>query len=212
MSGADREPFGGYGIAIRTFWIDGTNFLSARRWSKESTYNSTESNFSTYLSGKAITTDSVSVIGGSERVREFGLSIESDEDAKQSWQWHKANDVGSYDGNAPELRAKRRINEVLEEAPPTATLFLVEADRETGIQRQWNIECKIPRPVLQHFERELLAEQTKRIQIGIRWVFGLILDEHAPLSVPTTWGLFRISDQVEPLYGHVTSLNWHLGS
>src|SRR5262245_43075084 len=46
--------------------------------------------------------------------------------------------------------------------------------------------------------------------MGIKWEGGLVRDEHAPPSLPTSWGLFTIAKNPEPLHGHVESISWRV--
>ena len=50
------------------------------------------------------------------------------------------------------------------------------------------------------------------MDIGIKWVAGLVEDDHTPPAFPTTWGLYKMSEDKspEPLYGHVISVGWKL--
>ena len=101
---------------------------------------------------------------------------------------------------------------MLDENPPTATLFWYEADWEVGIKEGWVIECTIPTEVRDQLVQDLLTGRANEISVGIKWKGGLVYDKHAPPSVPTTWGLFRTEadSSPEPLQGQVESLTWEL--
>jgi hypothetical protein len=129
----------------------------------------------------------------SQETKEFALTIRSDESAKRDWEWHKANDVDRNDGSTPELRLIGLIKEKLSEAPPTAILSFTPEDWEFGNKAEWWIECKVPPAVLNQLESEIIAQRARDLHVGITWVAGLVNDEHAPPSIPTTWGLFAIS-------------------
>lgn len=214
MTDTETKPFGGYGFAIRTFWIKGRDLVVARRWKREWLIDpSAGARFSTSITGKAVSEkDSVCVIGKDRETKEFDLTIRSDETAQQEWEWHKANDIHENDGNTPELRVSGRISEVLGKTPPTATLFVFDDDSEIGSKGGWSIECAVPPPVLARLETEVLAQRASDIYIGIEWTAGLVRDEHAPPSFPTSWGLFTINERhgPEPLRGHIKLIGWRV--
>jgi hypothetical protein len=112
MTDAEAKPFGGYGFAIRTFWIKGRDLVVARRWERERLIEpSAGSRFSTSITGNAVSEkDSVDVIGKARETKEFSLTIRSDETAKQEWEWHKAHDIYENNGTTPELRLSSRAN------------------------------------------------------------------------------------------------------
>jgi hypothetical protein len=216
MTDTETKPFGGYGFAIRTFWISGRDLVVSRRWDREWLVEpNAEARFSTSITGKAISEkDSVCVIGKDGETREFDLTIRSDETAKREWEWHKANHNAIYtnDGTTPELRVSGRISELLSEKPPTATLFVTADDWEIGIKGGWSIECAVPPSVLAQLEAEVLAQRARDLYIGIEWAAGLVRDERAPPSFPTSWGLFTINGRYgpEPLRGHVKLIGWRV--
>ncbi len=214
MPDTETKPFGGFGFAIRTFWINGTDLSVSRRWERRRLMDPEAGDrFSTSIAGKALSEkDSVCVIGKDGDVKEFDLTIRSDEAAKQEWEWHQANDIYEYDGSTPELRVKARINEILSETPPTATLFVTDDDWEIGSKGGWSIECAVPPSVLARLEAELLAQRVHEIYMGIEWAAGLVRDEHAPPSFPTAWGLFSVPEGYgpEPLRGHVKFIGWRV--
>jgi hypothetical protein len=61
-------------------------------------------------------------------------------------------------------------------------------------------------------EADLLAQRTHELYLGIEWQFGLVRDEYAPPSVPTSWGLFTRGEEPEPLHGHVGSIRWSVSN
>jgi hypothetical protein len=212
MTNTEAKPFGGYGFAIRTFWIKASDLVVARRWEREWLIEpSTGSKFSTSITGRAVSEkDSVCVIGKDRETKEFDLTIRSDETAKQEWEWHKANDISENDGTTPELRVSGRISEVLGKTPSTATLFVTDDDWEIGSKGGWSIECAVPPSVLAQLEAEVLAQRASNVYIGIEWTAGLVRDKHAPPSFPTSWGLFTINERhgPEPLRGHTKLIGW----
>jgi hypothetical protein len=214
MTDTETKPFGGYGFAIRTFWISGTDLVVSRRWEREWLIEpNAVARFSTSITGKAVSEkDSVCVIGKDRETREFDLTIRSDETAKREWEWHKANDIYENDGTTPELRVSGRISEILSETPPTATLFVTTDDWEIGSKGGWSIECAVPPSVLTQLEAEVLAQRARDLYMGIEWAAGLVRDEHAPPSFPTSWGLFTINERhgPEPLRGHVKLIGWRV--
>jgi hypothetical protein len=214
MTDTEAKPFGGYGFAIRTFWIKGRDLVVARRWEREWQIEpSTGSRFSTSITGKAVSEkDSVRVIGKDRETMEFDLTIRSDETAKQEWEWRKAHDIYEHDGTTPELRLSAKVSELLGKAPPTATLLVTDDDWEIGSKGGWSIECAVPPPVLAQLEAEVLGQRASDVYIGIEWTAGLVRDEHAPPSFPTSWGLFTINERhgPEPLRGHIKLIGWHV--
>ena len=48
------------------------------------------------------------------------------------------------------------------------------------------------------------------VGFAVSWVVGLVEDPFAQFGQPTTWGLFKLSENElpEPLYGHVERLDW----
>lgn len=214
MTSAETKPFEGYGFAIRTFWIKGTDLSVSRRWEREWIIDPNGgARFSISIAGKAVSEkDSVCVIGGDRETKEFDLTIKSDENAAREWEWHKAHDIYENNGTAPELRISDRIGEALSKTPPTATLYVTEDDWEIGSKGGWSIECAVPSTVLAQLETEVLAQRVRDLYIGVEWVAGLVRDEHAPPSVPTSWGLMTIDERHGPesLRGYVKLIGWRV--
>jgi hypothetical protein len=215
MTDTDTKPFGGYGFAIRTFWIEGTDLTVSRRWRREEYGIGGGDRFSTSIEGKAVSEkDDVCVIGKSDReTKEFALTIKSDEHAKQEWDHSSSIEAlvaGGDKSSTPELRVKFHAFETFSKNSPTATLFVMDDDWEIGSKGGWSIECAIPSSVLAQFEAELLVQRVHKLFIGIEWKGGLVRDEHAPPSVPTSWGLFTIAETPEPLRGYVNSIGWRV--
>src|SRR4051812_30664291 len=155
MTDTETEAFGGYGLAIRTFWIKGTDLKVSRRWTnRESNWDTHDERFSTFISATATSEkDTVRVIGaGDHETTEFHLSIKSDEYAAEEWKLISRLE-GAIDGTIPEIRLRARIREMLTENPPTATLFATDDDWEIGIRRGWSMECAVPPSVLAQFGR-----------------------------------------------------------
>jgi hypothetical protein len=232
MTGTETNPFGGYRVAIRTFYMKGRDLSVVRSWSQRNSLDdpNADCGLSTAVTGKAASEDSVCVIGqyratapdttaklASDRgnrdadrmTQEFLLTIRSDESAKHDWEWFKANDVQKNDGNTPELQLIRSMKEKLNKTPPTASLSFTSEDWELGNKACWWIECKVPPSVLKELESEIIAQRARDLHIGVSWVAGLVDDEHAPPSIPVTWGLFAIDKWPEPLRGHLTYIEWH---
>jgi hypothetical protein len=61
MTDAETKPFGGYGVAIRTFWMKGRDLAVFRGWSQRESLDdpNTDRRFSTTITGKAVSEDSV---------------------------------------------------------------------------------------------------------------------------------------------------------
>jgi hypothetical protein len=217
--GSVPEPLGGFGIAIRTCWVVGSNLSVGRGWRSKDTLDlHSPPQFRTSIFGKGILeVDSICVIGSRDpSVREFDLTLKTDETAAKDWTTSKENwsVVIPHGDRTPEERLRRRIFEQLDERAPTAIMLPpVKDDPELGIKDQnWSMEIMLPADVVRQLEDDLLANRTGRIVLGIRWVGGLVLDEHAPPAFPTRWGLFRATETAypEPLRGHVELIRWHL--
>jgi hypothetical protein len=208
-----QDAYGGYGFAIRTFWIDVSDLHLHSYWSRESLITH-KPEFSNFVSGKAVSKDRVRVIGRESVINEFDFTLRVDTDAKNSWEWHKAHDVLAYTDHSkykPEhVRLKKLINERLDADPPTAALFTYEDDWEIGTKAGWSIECMVPPEVLAKLTCEIATKTVDTISIGVTWTAGLVYDEHAPPSFPTVWGLFCLEENRSPesLQGHVSSIKW----
>jgi len=208
-----QDAYGGYGFALRTFWFEVTDLRLHRSWTREFPYIDKPS-FSSVVNGRAVSKDSVGVIGREGAVKEFNFSLMVDTDAKDYWEWNKAHDVLTYTDHSkfkPEhIRIKKLIGERLDKNPPTAVLFTDDDDWEVGTKACWSIECKVPREVFDKIEEELAMKTVGPITIGVKWVAGLVRDEHCPPSLPTTWGLFCLEENrlPESLRGHVSKIGW----
>ncbi|MDD3936165.1 hypothetical protein [Rhodoferax sp.] len=209
------DDFGGFGFAMRTFWIEAKDLKVGREWMRSQLGSGGSPKFTSRIHGVAVSEkDGVCVIGGKEIRHEFDFTLNVDTDATKAWEWHKANSVTDLRINEKTsgeiVRILKLIDERLDKDPPTATLFTYEDDWEIGIKAGWGIECEIPQEVYTKIEEELSAGLIQSVRLGIKWEAGLVFDVHAPPSFPTNWGMFRIADDKspEPLQGHVTSVGW----
>ncbi len=207
-----KEPFEGFGFTGRYFYVEVTNLAVRRYWSGESGNGEKAAKVSIYIHGKGfLETDSVCIIGSDERSREFSVTLRSDEFVREEWKENKGNEevVTPHGDSTPELRIRKRIFDELDKTAPTAILYFVEEDWEVGLKSGWGMECKLPLVVLRQIEEDLIANKTQNITLAIKWEAGLIQNEHAPPSVPTTWGLFKIDKRggPEPLRGHASSFS-----
>ncbi len=212
--GESTESFGGFGFAIRTFWLKATELRIGRTWFREDNEDGA-AKFDFNIGGKARSRDAVVIIGETKSTTDFHFFLNADDPAK-SWarvrEVYIAVDDHFEDKSTPERRLRKHLYGELDQAPPTATLLSLEADRELGIEEGWVIECTIPREVRDQLVQDILARKANEISVGIKWLGGLVRDKHAPPSVTTTWGLFRTEadSSPEPLQGHVESLTWEL--
>jgi hypothetical protein len=89
MTDTETKPFGGYGFAIRTFWISGTDLVVSRRWEREWLIEpNAVARFSTSITGKAISEkDRVCVIG---KDREPKFTAEPDRQEQSSFATHSS--------------------------------------------------------------------------------------------------------------------------
>jgi len=215
---SEKPPFGGFHFTSRHFYVTATNLSISRGWSHSPLIGSKAgSEFSVSIMATAVGThDDVCIIGSFgmfKHSKEFQLRITSDTKAKDRWERLAALDILiDKEDDTPERRIKNRIREILKESPPTATLFLLEQDKESDIDESWNLECQIPEGVLEQLLTDIAAGQADTVAIGIEWTAGLVRDEYTPYNYPTTWGMFRLSAEAapEPLHGHVSVFNWRL--
>ncbi len=209
------DAFGGFGLAIRTFWIKAKDLKVGRVWAKDQLGSGGPGKFTSRIHGVAVSEkDGVCVIGDKKIMHEFALTLNVDTDVSTAWERYKASSVTKFRINektpAEIVGLLKFIDERLSEDPPTATLFNYEDDWEIGIKGGWEISCMIPTEVYDKIEEELRAGLIQSVTLGIDWEAGLVFDKHAPPSFPTNWGMFRIADDEtpEPLQGHVTSVRW----
>jgi hypothetical protein len=213
---SSAKPFGGYGFAIRTFWVVGSDLIVARRWKKDDTAEkSSADHLRGLIRGRAISRhDSVGIIGKDNPVKEFSLYVKNDD--KIIEEWESVRQLYElelpHNSSTPEMRIRSHIFDELNKNPPSATLFFVEADWELGIDAGWTLECAIPSHVFVQLEAELAAGRATEVVFGIRWEGGLVYDEHAPPGYPTSWGLMCVANgkSPEPLRGHVEHIHWNL--
>src|SRR5262245_3328908 len=121
MTDTENLSFGGFSPGGRAFWIRATDLVVSRGWYKE-TFAGVAGAFSTSIRGKAVSEDSVCVIGKNRETSEFGLVIRSDAFAKQEWDDHRRN-AGletKNNGTTPALRLRALTVELLNKDPPTA--------------------------------------------------------------------------------------------
>ena len=80
-----EEAFGGYGLAIRTFWFDVNDISIVRVWDQKSsiTYRP---EFISSVNGKAVSEDRVGFIGRDGSVKDFDFTLQVDTNAKESWE------------------------------------------------------------------------------------------------------------------------------
>ena len=213
MTDTDRASLGGYGPAIRTFWVKGVDLTVSRLW-EGSPLIGTDAvdKFSTSIRGRAISEDGVCDINQGDQSKEFDLTFRVDTYAKQEWERTRINEavLVKNDGTTAALRLRGLSFERFDKNPPTASLNVYRPDREIGGEGGWWIECRIPPAVLAQLEADLLAHRARELRVGIEWEVGLVLDEHAPPSVPTLWGLYTINETKGPetLRGYTKSVQW----
>lgn len=201
------EPFGGFGFAIRMCLVNGTNLSVWRHWSADPLDPEKPPKLSTSIGGNGtLEKDSVCVIGSGKQTNKFSLTIHSDEAAAEHWAGIKEMEdiVAPHGDSTPELRIRKHIFERLDKNPPTATLFFTRGDWEVGAKGGWSMECMLPPIVLKQLEEDLIAQRTQHIRLGIDWISGLVRDEHAPPSFPTTWGIFKLEEKGEPEPYHIS--------
>ena len=203
MTAFETEPFAGFSITGRPFWIKGVDLIVSRNWKRSRVGNvGIEDGKFSLISGKAIAQGAtVCRIGSAHKRSEFRLTMESDANAREHWEFIKGIKGWGWRGtqegaDTPEQRLTARIQEILNKEPPTATLFVGEGE--------WVLECRIPLTMLVQFEDDFRSGRTGEINMSIDWVGGLQLLD--------TWGLFCLNERqdVEPLLGHVVSLGWDI--
>ena len=204
---AKKDLLGGFEFGLKTFRISCENLQIVRVWAKRLSSLKDEQQLMWRINGIAKSgEDGVCVIGGKEIKREFELIITSDEYAKESWDWHKANEVSHLHQNEiPEqlYSIKKRMIEVFSEKPPTATLGNYDS-------LGWQIECNIPDEVFDKIEIDLAMNLIETISISIRWQVALVDNYYTQMKLPTNWGMIRLRENSspEPLMGHVVSVSW----
>jgi hypothetical protein len=205
-----EEKFGGYGIAIRTFWLTAVNLRISRIWRGEDVLVEETDQFHIIMSGDATSEDGISVIGDANRTNQFELSLNAND---QTEQWTGVAD-GDQEEATPESKLNKHIYERLDEKPPTATLLRVEPDDDWEYRTEggWFLECSTSKELLDQLVNDVLSGNTNKITIGIKWVGGLVSHEYAPARMPQTWGMLRDEDgrNPVPLMGHLTLLRWEL--
>jgi len=208
--GMDSERvslFGDFKPRSDTFHIAGSNLSLYRKWIRASDIGAAElDRFGISIHGTArLEQDSVCVIGSGREVDEFALTITDDLAIRESWELIRRCESLVTQTGLPtgELRFREYIFEVLDKAPPTATLFVDKG--------HWAIECEIATIVLASLEVDLLAKRDLVVLIGIEWVAGLLRYNYEG-SGSRTWGLFTLPEcqQPEPLRGHITSVMWRV--
>jgi hypothetical protein len=198
------------------FGVRGKSLAVSRRWivPQPDLHRGAEG-LQTSITGVGVSTlGSVCVIGKNRETKEFDLNVVSDENVKRQWESSRNyrrtrhSRSGAVDGHAAELIS--RIEENLDKAPPTASLFTFE-DELRG-EFGWTLWCAIPAAALAKLEVDLLGPRPCQLHIAIEWASALVKDEHAPPGYPNVWGLLTVSPALgpEPLQGHVTGLHWHI--
>lgn len=219
MTEAKETPFGGFGFAIRTFWIEGSDLSLLRRWSQPFQPDSGPDDlplqewFSTIITGKAMCEkDNVCEIGSTQQTKEFELTIRPRAAVSGITDDLYEHSDESIEGSTPESRLSAEIAKQCSKSPPTATLFLLNDNWEIGTKGGWFLDCAVPANVFNQLEAEVQSNLACNLRLGIKWIAGLVQDKYAPPSFPTSWGLFRVPGQTtpDPLYGHVTLITWRL--
>jgi hypothetical protein len=208
MTDIEAAPFGGYEFATGMFRIKCLNLSVYRHWGETILEPASGGKFTTSITGRAVSeNDSVCVIGTDREVNEFALEVGSDAHAKEEWQQIRRLEelANPHDDATPEGRIRDYIFDELGKAPPTATLVVTV---EHGITSAWSVTCALPPDVLALLESDLLARRDVELNIGIKWVAGLVRIH------PTSWGLFTVADGhgPEPLRGYVKTVGWRIAA
>jgi hypothetical protein len=208
-----KNSLGGFKLAIRNFYFTVTDLHCNRVWSMEVRENNRK--FSLFVTGKAVSEDRVKVIGRDGSVKDFDFTLRVDTDVKELWQFTRQTErsidaLRNSDDLKSETQLIKKINERLDENPPTATLYTFDNDRELGIKGGWSIDCNVPPEIFSKIEDDIAAGAVTSIKISVDWEFGLVSDCHAPPGIPTTWGLICFDEESSPtpLRGHVTMVRW----
>ena len=216
-----QQPFEDFHFSTRNFRVTGSRLQIIRTWQRLPRLGQDETReLSAAICGVAVGDDNeVRVIGTAERATEFSLTIRAECDAKRSWDDIKALNLladGDRHSDTPERRVRNEQYELLNKAPPTATLFVTYADKDLGTQGGWSIECEIPQQIFEHLVSDLSEHRANEVTIDIGWVAGLARNNLFPsMSTATTWGLFKLSERdysPEPLQGHVSLIRWDIST
>jgi hypothetical protein len=209
----DKDPFDGYGYAIRTFWFDAEALKVFRGWGDEN-----EAKIEKRIQGDGIAElDSVHIIGTNTKTSRFDVSIRSNEMAAEEWKRAKSDYIAirGADGIGENKVTKHLdiINQHCDEKPPSAHLGYTETDEEIGITAGWWCQIMVPNVVLEQLEQDIASGMVNKISIGIEWIGGLVIDEHAPPAAYNIWGLLsKKADGKWPevMRGYVTSIGWNV--
>lgn len=210
-----KDAFGGYGFAIRTFWCDALNLRVFRGWSRDLYSDTPMKSVRRRIRGTAISTkDDVRVIGSDLKTKEFIFSLASDESAAENWQRVVDNTITKHEELvANKARRFEIIQQRCKEKAPTAFLGYTEKDWEIGNKSEWWLEALVPEFVMSQLEQDISLGLVKDVHVGIEWIAGLVDDQYAPPSVSLTWGLLKEdNDSPESLKGYVTSVGWNIAS
>lgn len=217
MVEGDADPFGGFGFAIRTFQVSGSDLRVSRRWQRTPLIGDEGAPKSEVtITGTAVgEKDDVCVIGTRRAAAQFHLILTPDSSAKERWEFQKVHEyvIGTDLNDNPPDRLLRLQVERFDKVPPTAVLFVYDSDSEIGIEEGWTLECQMDQSVFNQLCGDLVAGSVDRIFLGIEWEAGLVQYKYAPPSHPNTWGLIRRSEDAspEPMRGYLTSTTWRIG-
>jgi hypothetical protein len=195
----DKDPFDGYGYAIRTFWFDAEALKVFRGWGDEN-----EAKIEKRIQGDGIAElDSVHIIGTNTKTSRFDVSIRSNEMAAEEWKRAKSDYIAirGADGIGENKVTKYLdiINQHCDEKPPTANLGYTETDEEIGITAGWWCQIMVPNVVLEQLEQDIASGMVNKISIGIEWIGGLVFDKYAPPAAHNIWGLLSTQDDSSPV-------------
>jgi len=221
MSQPKTDILGGYGFALRTFYVTCsqlvvTRFWSVNRWSSdERKLPDVPPRLEMLINGIAtIDLDSISVIGKKDNPKELSLRLTSDTNSKTKWEDHRASvEVLARDAPHP---LKEELYKRLSKTPPTADLSVFEEDliddefKTTLVKKGWYLECQVPYGILSELVSDIVSGRIEECKIGIDWEMGAIRYERTPPHRPADWGVITYFPETtpEPLWGCVTFLNW----
>ena len=209
----DKDPFDGYGYAIRTFWFACEEFKVFRGWGRERLSDKYETALTKQIHGIGTAErDSIRIIGTDTKTKQFDLNIRSDATAADDWKFTKDTTISDEQAQDSKLtRHFELIRKYCDDTPPTASLGYTEADWEIGITSGWWSEILVPVFVLDQLENDISSGMVEKIHFGVEWICGLVFDKHAPPAASNTWGLIHEADNSpEVMKGYVRSIRWNL--